>query len=111
MRTLTLLAVVGVIIPSLLSLFQNDERLSFLERIINSLARMVKLCLVLGFVFGAIGLGTAITYYVAPMLGFTVEPDLIELSETSLKYYGIVGVLMPILGILVGSFLAKRQSI
>ncbi|NME70407.1 hypothetical protein [Flammeovirga aprica] len=111
MRTLTLLAVVGIIIPSLLSLFQNDEKLSFLERIINSLARMVKLSLVLGFVFGAIGLGAAVIYYVAPQVGFAIDSDVIELSSTALQYYALIGVLFPVVGILIGSVLTKRQSV
>lgn len=110
MRTLTVIAVLGIIIPSLLSLFQNNDKLTFLERIINSLARMVKLSLILGFTFGAIGFGAALIYYIAPQLGFGIQEDTIELSNTALRYYGLIGVFFPILGILIGSFLTKKQT-
>lgn len=111
MRTLTLIAVLGIVIPSLLSLLQNQDKLTLLERTVNSLARMVKLSLVLGFTFGAIGFGTALIYYVAPQIGFSIEEETIELSSTALRYYALIGVILPIVGILIGSFLTKKQSV
>ncbi|MBB6461343.1 hypothetical protein [Flammeovirga kamogawensis] len=111
MRTLTLIAVVGILIPSLLSLFQHSSKLPLLERIINSLAKMVKLSLVLGFAFGAVGFGAAFIYYVSPYIGLTVDTETIEISSMALRYYALIGVVLPITGILIGTTLARQQEI
>lgn len=111
MRTLTLIAIVGIIIPSMLSLIQKNDQLPILERIINSLARMVKLSMISGFAFGIVGFGTAFIYYISPYLGFSAQAETIELSSIALKYYAIIGVLLPIIGVLLGSILTKRQAV
>ncbi|NLR92867.1 MULTISPECIES: hypothetical protein [Flammeovirga] len=111
MRTLTLLAVAGVIVPSLLSLFQNSNRLTLIERVINALAKLVKVSLVLGFGLGALGLGSAIVYYGSPLFGLATNPETIEISVWALQYYALIGVVLPILGIVIGSMLTKRQEL
>ncbi|OHX67216.1 hypothetical protein [Flammeovirga pacifica] len=110
MRTLTLLAVAGILIPSLLTIFQKSQQLSQMEKTIDGLAKLVKLSILIGFVFGAVGLVTAISYYISPYLGLVQDANTIEVSISALKFYAIIGVVIPILGIVLGSFLSKRQE-
>ncbi|ANQ50435.2 hypothetical protein KMW28_00735 [Flammeovirga yaeyamensis] len=110
MRTLTVLAVAGILIPSLLTIFQKRSNLSQLDVTINALAKFVKLSIVIGFGFGALALVSSASYYISPIVGLAQNPDTIEISIWALQYYAIIGIVLPILGILIGSFLSKRQE-
>ncbi|ANQ52736.1 hypothetical protein MY04_5404 [Flammeovirga sp. MY04] len=65
------------------------------------LAKIVQLLLIIGFIIGAVGMLLACTYFIANLFDFQELYYLKDIYISLLKYYAIVGVILPTMLIVI----------